>query len=243
MAQEDLRENEKIISLEVDGILLKGTFHDPGVSYPPVVIGCHGLFADRQSPKQTALARAVCKEGIAFLRLDHRGCGDSQGDFKRVTTLANRLRDLLGAMDFVKSQMGLRGKMGLFGSSMGGAVCLKAAMKKPVDCLIANAAPIDFTSVIDVLRKSGQHNLLSQAFYEENPVLVKDQDLPISRILVFHGHQDETVPVSHALALHAMCQEPKKLRLFKNGDHRMSSSQDQGIFIRESVKWYKEFLL
>ena len=242
MAQEDLRENEKIVNFTVDGLLLQGTFHDPGTNNPPVVIGCHGLFADRQSPKQKALARATCQEGIAFLRLDHRGCGDSQGDFKQETTLENRVRDLLGAMDFVKTKLGLKNTMGLFGSSMGGAVCLKVAMQIPIDCLVANAAPMDFTAVIDILKENSQDHLLSRAFYAENPVLARDEDLPISRILIFHGNQDETVPVAHALALHAMCQEPKKLQLFKNGDHRMSSARDQGLFIKESVKWYKEYL-
>ncbi|ACL06539.1 conserved hypothetical protein [Desulfatibacillum aliphaticivorans] len=242
MAQEDLRENEKIVHIHVDGLLLQGTFHDPGAANPPVIIGCHGLFADRQSPKQTALARALCKNGAAFLRIDHRGCGGSQGNFKQETTLANRCRDLMAAMDFVKNKIGLKKRMGLFGSSMGGAVCLKTALQNSVDCMVVNAAPMDFSSVIDVLKKANQDQLLSKAFYEENPVLAKDEELPISKILIFHGNQDETVPVAHALALHAMCQEPKKLRLFKNGDHRMSSSRDQGIFIEESVDWYREHL-
>ncbi|MBR9980379.1 MAG: damage-inducible protein CinA, partial [Desulfatitalea sp.] len=59
-----------------DGHRLTGTLHLPDVERPPVVIGCHGLLADRRSPKQIALASALGRLGIAYLRFDHRGCGD-----------------------------------------------------------------------------------------------------------------------------------------------------------------------
>lgn len=242
IAQNNLRKNEKNIFFNVDGLVLAGTLHDPGIKNPPMVVGCHGLFADRMSPKQVALARAVCKKGIAFFRLDHRGCGQSQGDFKKVTTLSGRCADLLGAIAMLREKGLASQKVALFGSSMGGAVCLYAAQKTPVDCIVTNAAPVKFNPVFDILKAHGQDHLLSHEFYEENPCLDAPGALPLSGLLIFHGQKDETIPVSHAHELFDMALEPKKKIIFKNGDHSMSDPKNQKIFVTESVKWYEKHL-
>ena len=61
----------------------------------PLVVGCHGLLSDRRSPKQTALAGACQRQGMAYFRFDHRGCGESEGRLEEHTTLEARCSDLL----------------------------------------------------------------------------------------------------------------------------------------------------
>ena len=46
----------KDITFSCDDFELKASLHLPPVGRPPVVIGCHGLLSDRNSPKQIALA-------------------------------------------------------------------------------------------------------------------------------------------------------------------------------------------
>lgn len=140
-----MAENEptvKDIYFYCDGLRLAGSQHLPAGARSPVVIGCHGLFSSRRSPKQIALAQGCGKLGIGYLRFDHRGCGDSQGDFERDTSLQARCRDLAAAVAFIRKQPDTGPGIGLFGSSMGGAVCLNAACKLDIRTLVTFAAPI-----------------------------------------------------------------------------------------------------
>ena len=110
-----------------DGLRIEAVLHRPPLEAPPVVIGSHGLFSDGDSPKQVALAHALNALGIAFLRLDHRGCGQSEGVFDTVTTLDGRVRDLAAALAVLENERGDSFRLGLFGSSLGGSTCLAAA--------------------------------------------------------------------------------------------------------------------
>jgi alpha-beta hydrolase superfamily lysophospholipase len=69
------------VAFKSDEYTLMGSLHLPGDKPAPFVIGCHGLIADRRSPKQVGLAHACCRQGIGYFRFDHRGCGESQGEF------------------------------------------------------------------------------------------------------------------------------------------------------------------
>ncbi|MCK7511694.1 MAG: alpha/beta hydrolase [Desulfobacterales bacterium] len=133
----------RTFGLPLDGFQLKGTLHLPAADNPPVVIGCHGLLSDRSSPKQIALAEACNALGLAFFRFDHRGCGESAGKAGGGdTSLEGRASDLLHAIRLLESRPGLGKQIGLFGSSMGGAVCLRVASERPVAAVVTFAAPV-----------------------------------------------------------------------------------------------------
>ena len=130
------------LTFEADGFALRATLHLPTTPEPPVIIGSHGLLSDRSSPKQVALAEACTAEGMAFLRIDHRGCGQSAGRLEEDTSLEARANDVLHAIRFLESRPDLSKRVGLFGSSMGGAVCLQVAGCRTIDALVTFAAPV-----------------------------------------------------------------------------------------------------
>lgn len=220
----------KTIEFKSQGFALVGTLHLPEVTPAPMVIGCHGLMADRNSPKQIRLAQACCRDGIGYFRFDHRGCGESQGDFNQVTSLEGRRQDLLDAMRFVRSLDACNASLGLFGSSMGGAVCLSVWKTEEIDVMVTVAAPL--------------HSRFPHA---EEDHLKSSFDLReaiqgVKSILIFHGEQDEVVPLSHARELYAQASHPKKLIVQPTGDHRMSKPGHQETFIQESVAWYAKLI-
>ncbi|CAB1084529.1 hypothetical protein D1AOALGA4SA_12044 [Olavius algarvensis Delta 1 endosymbiont] len=233
---------EKLIEINFksDGFVLRGTLHLPGTASPPVVIGSHGLYANRNSPKQIALARACNALGIAFFRFDHRGCGSSQGTFEKVTSLEARCTDLKNAVEMLGNRSEFGQAIGLFGSSMGGTVCLSSAPCLEISAIVTFAAPLR------------SHNA------EERPGLSNSPSAPgifldaqksnfdisanlssVSNLLVIHGDRDETVPVSHAKEIHRLAAAPKKLIIQQNGDHRMSNEDHQNQFIHEACRWFE----
>jgi len=77
------------------------------------------------------LAHSLAGAGIASLRFDKRGVGESEGDFSSAGP-DDFVADVLGAMEYVVSQMGLaEERVGLIGHSEGGMVALTAAAKRP----------------------------------------------------------------------------------------------------------------
>jgi len=226
------------IQFAADGFLLKGTLHLPAADRPPVVIGCHGLLSDRSSPKQIALAEACNALGLAFFRFDHRGCGESAGRLEAITSLEGRASDLLHAIRLLESHPGLGERIGLFGSSMGGAVCLRVASERPVAAVVTFAAPVRSLPLEFPSRgpdaspeRSRMASVLREGF-ELGGALGR-----VRNILVVHGEADDLVPLSHAHEIFEHAGAPKRLRVQKGGDHLMSDAAHQTAFIREASQW------
>lgn len=230
--------SEHTINFTSDAFQLVGTLHLPDRPTPPVVIGCHGLLANRNSPKQISLAEACVAQGIAYFRFDHRGCGQSQGDFKKVTSLEARRRDLYHAIETMRNNPLVGGLTALFGSSFGGTVVLAHASRFQAPALVTYAAPLDSASIrhAGIRDDQGQpppQSLLSDSLAFDIAPKLKS----VSRVLVVHSQDDETVPVEHANTIFSMVNEPKKLKIFEGGDHRMSDSHHQQQFKNLFMEW------
>jgi len=233
----------KKISFFSGGFKLKGYLHLPTAKRPPVVIGSHGLYSSSSSPKQIALAEKCNRFGIAYLRFDHRGCGSSEGNFGKVTSLEARARDLADAVAVIINRSDTADRFGLFGSSMGGTVCLSVAAELGANTLVTFAAPIR-SRILEKGLPMSENSDTSEIFLDaqKRRFDITDKLPAVSNILIFHGEADDVVPVSHAEEIYSLVQQPKKLIKQKRGDHPMSNNAHQKIFIRETSLWFKRGL-
>jgi len=235
--------NIQHVSFHCDGLQLKGALHLPAVDHPPVVIGSHGLFSNQDSPKQIALARACNELGMAYFRFDHRGCGRSQGEFERVTSLPARCSDLKKAVEIIKGRHEIGDRIGLFGSSMGGTVCLNVAAELEIDAIVTFAAPLGSRIRSGRFKKSKYLNASVIFLDAEKNDFDISQHLPqIHNILIIHGEKDETVPLFHAAEIYRLAGGPKKIIVQPYGDHRMSRKEDQVDFVDMASRWFKSGL-
>jgi alpha-beta hydrolase superfamily lysophospholipase len=231
----------EILTFDSGGHRLKGTLHLPHKPIRAIVIGSHGLLATSDSPKQLALAKLCSASQIAYFRFDHRGCGASEGVFEQVTSLVARCDDLKNAVRRVYGRLQTALPLGLFGSSMGAAVCLATASQIDVASIVTFAAPLCSHCIrtlpgpvpscgLDPSSASARLNLS----FDIRPSLPS-----IKGLLVIHGDADDVVSVSNARQLHEIAGIPKKLIILPNGDHRMSQLSHQAQFLEESLKWFK----
>ncbi|MFG3322451.1 alpha/beta hydrolase family protein [Streptomyces sp. NPDC048171] len=88
------------------------------------------------------LRRHLLNAGIAVLSYDKRGVGGSSGDW-RAATLSDLAADARAALDFLRSQPGVRSETaGLFGHSEGGWVVLRAAAARDdLPWVVTNSCP------------------------------------------------------------------------------------------------------
>ncbi|MGD8303931.1 MAG: alpha/beta hydrolase [Desulfobacterales bacterium] len=218
---------------------LKGYLHLPPAVKPPFVIGSHGLFSDKDSPKQIALARYCKQNQMAYFRFDHRGCGESKAPFDQVTSLAARCTDLKAAANMLSSRDDLGTSMGLFGSSMGGSVCLSMARELSAAAVVTWAAPIRST---DLMAQPDRPTNGSRLPFEKHPFDISPAIDGLRNVLIFHGDADQTVPIAHAREIAALAEDPKKLVIFSRSDHRMSRPADQQNFVQQAASWFQAYL-
>ena len=227
------------ISFNADGLKLQGILHLPENRRPPLVIGCHGLYSSSSSPKQMALAEQCNRFGIAYFRFDHRGCGSSEGEFGLVTSLEARCRDLIAAVEIINNRIDTGDRLGLFGSSMGGTVCLRTAGRLAADAVVTVAAPVRSDLI-------GNHPEIprSEIVFDaaKRQFDITEGLAKIGNILIFHGQADDVVPVSHARVIYQLARKPKKIIIQKQGDHPMSNKEHQQEFVREASSWFRRRL-
>ena len=233
-----LKNTDQSVSFVADGLHLSGVLHLPKHEPLAVVIGCHGLMADKNSPKQIALARGCRAIGMAYFRFDHRGCGDSEGVFETDTTLENRTSDLMAAVHSVNRVLGKNMPIGLFGSSLGGTVCLTAARSLSPFAMVTLAAPVQSRSI--QLPDDSPESLKNEIVENRLTFNVSDVIGSLHHILIVHGSDDETVALENAHQIYSLAQDPKAQLILKNGDHRISKSAHQERFLRKTVQWFSD---
>jgi alpha-beta hydrolase superfamily lysophospholipase len=230
---------QKDIRFSADGLKLHGILHLPPNGRAPLVIGSHGLYSSANSPKQIALAEECNRLGMAYFRFDHRGCGRSEGEFDLATSLEARCSDLIAAVEAINRRIDTLDRLGLFGSSMGGTVCLGTGARLAADAVVTFGAPRR-SNLTGSRPEMSRSKIVFDAAKHQFDVTEGLSEL--SNILIFHGQADDVVPVSHAREIYDLAQDPKKIIIQKHGDHPMSNPQHQQEFVRQTSLWFKQRL-
>lgn len=117
--------NEHPIHFDVDGQRCHGMLHLPSSAGPhPAVLLLHGFTGQRMEPHRlfVLFARLLAEHGIAALRFDFRGSGESEGTFDQMTP-SREVEDVVQAYAFLKARPEIDpSRLGLLGLSMGGMV-------------------------------------------------------------------------------------------------------------------------
>lgn len=208
---------EKEVTCERDGLTMKGILSLPKLpegEKAPIVILSHGFTSSKE--EMTSLAKGYAVNGIASVRFDFLGSGESEGESTDMSVLTE-VDDLNAILDYVKTLDEVdTDHIILSGNSMGGLVtALTGAQREDdIDALVLNypafsipddnrfghVQDIEF-DVDDVPETITLRNYtigaryitdtLDMDPYEEACGFSKD-------VLIFHGDADEIVNISYA---------------------------------------------
>lgn len=122
---------ETIVGFKVEGQRVEGDLMSArGVRNAPIVLMLHGFTGVRNEANSVFVpeglfgraARALARKGIASLRIDFRGSGQSEGDFADMT-IERELQDAIAALDFLAARKDVdTSRQGVLGMSLGGVV-------------------------------------------------------------------------------------------------------------------------
>lgn len=119
---------ESPVTFTNSGQKLFGILHQPDGGAPKRgAILLHGWSSCRMGPHRILVetARRLAGEGVAALRFDHRGRGDSEGE-DADADLDGMISDAVAAADFLRERAGV-GELAMIGICSGGNVAIGAA--------------------------------------------------------------------------------------------------------------------
>ena len=187
------------------------------------------------------ICRALSREGIATLRFDFAGLGESEGSFAD-TTLTTNVSDLVAAAAFLEKSY--EAPKILVGHSLGGAAVLEAAHLIPSSVAVATiAAPANPEHVAgllgpgrETLSLEGEADVIlagrkfhfKKAFLDDLASHPWRGNLRTLRkaLLVFHSPTDQTVDISNAAEIFTAALHPKSFVSLNGADHLLTRETD-----------------
>ena len=204
------------------------------------------------------ISRALVGEGIAVLRFDFTGLGESEGDFSE-TTFSSNVGDLVAAARFLERER--RAPELLVGHSFGGAAVLQAAEHLPdVQAVATVAAPYDPEHVTNLfeadelgeIRQKGEAVVdlggrpfkIKQQFLDDLKAggaekIIHDLGRPL---LIFHSPVDQTVGIENAALLFQAAKHPKSFVSLDHADHLLSDEADARYVGAMLAAWARKYL-
>ena len=187
------------------------------------------------------ISRALTRAGLAVLRFDFTGLGESEGDFAD-TNFSSNVDDLIVAADFLESNY--EAPQILIGHSFGGAAVLQAAARISASAAVVTiGAPADpqhvknaLGSATETIQSRGEAdiNLAGRTFKLKKQFL---DDLEFvnmkatlqnlnKALLVLHSPLDETVGIENAAQIFQTARHPKSFISLDKADHLLSNPVD-----------------
>jgi alpha/beta superfamily hydrolase len=223
----------------------------------------YGLFAhcftcSKDVLAATRISQGLVDLGVAVLRFDFAGLGNSQGKFAD-TNFSSNVDDLVAAADF------LRGRFAaprlLIGHSLGGTAVLAASDRIPESkAVVTIAAPSDphyvvnklLSEHLDTIEQLGEARVklagrsfdIRQHFVEDaSQHRLHDRIARLGRaLMVMHAPQDDTVGVDNATRIFSIAQHPKSFVSLDGIDHLVTGKEDAAYVANVIAAWSARYL-
>ena len=220
-------------------------------------IFAHCFTCGKDIAAASRISRKLAEQGIAVLRFDFTGLGNSDGDFAN-TNFTSNVGDLIAAATALEKHYKAPGL--LVGHSLGGAAVLSAASQIPSLKAIATiGAPATaqhvkhlFSNANQELENVGTAEVsIGLRKFTIKKQLVEDLDQHSSTeylaslklpLLVMHSPVDTIVSVNEAGKIYQAASHPKSFISLDNADHLLSNKDDAEYVALTLAAWASRYL-
>ena len=249
--------HERITFPSAHGHQLAARIETPDETPRAYALFAHCFTCSKDIAAASRIARALRAQGIAVVRFDFTGLGNSEGDFAN-TNFSSNVQDLVAAADYMRNAH--RAPSLLIGHSLGGAAVLAAAPEIP-ECkaVVTIGAPADPAHVqhlmscsIETIEKEGEAEVsLSGRVFKIKKQFLDDlrgqeQDRRIARLnralLIMHSPQDELVDIDQARLIYSLAKHPKSFISLDGADHLLTNKRDSEYVARTVAAWAERYV-
>ncbi|MDX3662943.1 alpha/beta hydrolase [Streptomyces sp. ID05-26A] len=250
-------DNRKAVFAGINGQALAGRLELPAGDITATAVFAHCFTCGKDSVAASRISRRLAERGVAVLRFDFTGLGQSDGDFAN-TTFTSNVDDLVCAATHLRDTIGAPSV--LIGHSLGGAAVLAAAHQIPeVRAVVTIGAPFDTSHVEHLLGPSrekietdgvaevllaGRPFRISNGFLRD--INQQNQTACIAglgrALLVMHSPQDDTVGVDNARLVFDSARHPKSFVSLDGADHLLTDRADAAYVAEVLAAWAGRYL-
>jgi putative redox protein len=233
---------ERLSLVNRDGHRLAGRLDLPPDGRPAAyALFAHCFTCTKNLKAVGHLSRALTRQGIAVLRFDFTGLGESEGDFAD-TNFSSNVEDLVEMAALLARER--EAPRILIGHSLGGAAVIRAAARiESVRAVATIGAPHDprhvahlFSRSLDEIEQKGE----ARVTLAGRPFTIRRQLLDdlagagldealgeLGRaLLVFHSPVDRVVGIENAARIFQAARHPKSFVSLDRADHLLSDEAD-----------------
>ncbi|MEJ2483032.1 MAG: alpha/beta fold hydrolase [Gemmatimonadota bacterium] len=203
------------------------------------------------------LSRALNAAGVAVMRFDFTGLGESEGDFAE-TSFASNVEDLVAAAEYLAAEH--ESVKILVGHSLGGAAVLQAASEVPSAVAVATiGAPADpahvtrlLTGALEDIRRDGEAEVMlagrrftiSEKFLDDlEETRQQERIRSLDRALIlFHSPVDMVVGIENAARIYAAARHPKSFISLDEADHLLTDPSDARYVGEVLAAWSRKYI-
>lgn len=239
-----------------NGLTLSGALESPESAVRCYAIFAHCFTCGKDVAAASRISRALTASGIAVLRFDFTGLGNSDGDFAN-TNFSSNLQDLLAAVDFLRQEYAA--PQLLIGHSLGGAAILAMAPDVPeAKAVVTIGAPHgaehvthNFGASLSEIEEAGEARveLGSREFLIKKQFLddlgkhpVGDLGKLRKALLVMHSPLDATVAIEEAEKIYVAARHPKSFISLDDADHLLTRKRDAEYAAENIAAWASRYL-
>ncbi|MCJ7842370.1 alpha/beta hydrolase [Lederbergia sp. NSJ-179] len=229
------------VTIDHNGMQLRGMEHIPEGDKLPAVILFHGFTGNKLEPHRLFLkiSRALEEQGFASFRFDFLGSGESDGDFEDMT-ISKETDEAETIFNYVKTHPKVNeDRIIILGLSMGGLVAslLAGKLQNQVERLILMAPAGTIGISIERMREFTPYieshdaydhggNLVGSAFGDDVKTIDvwKRASAYKGKVLLIHGTKDQAVPYEVSNLYIEKCYgDQATLHTIHDGDHTFNS--------------------
>lgn len=250
------------VSVKRDGLTLRGELLKPeGEKKCPVAVIFHGIMSSRGKNEESLfyrVAHALSDKGIASVRFDFNGHGESDGEFRDMNVL-NEILDAGKIIDYVRglpfasdiyiaghSQGALIGSMiaGYYREFVSRLVMLAPAATIKDDALLGSCFGVkydpyylpEFMPMRD--REKNEYELGNMYYRVAKTLPVYETAAMFrGRTLIIHGTHDAAVGIEGTLRYERVMRDVK-VELIRGEEHGLDNSLDYAV--RRTVEFFTE---
>ena len=249
---------EKLTFENREGERLAALLERPSIRPAAYALFAHCFTCSKDIAAASRISRALAAHGIAVLRFDFTGLGNSEGDFAN-TNFSSNISDLVCAADHLRSTF--EAPSLLVGHSLGGAAVLAAAGEiEEAKAVVTIGAPADPGHVSHLFESSRSEieakgsavvNLAGRQFEIKKQFLediaaqsLEDRIKKLRKaLLIFHSPVDEIVGIDNASAIFQAALHPKSFISLDKADHLLSRKIDSEYVAATISAWAGRYVL
>jgi esterase/lipase len=249
---------QKIKFFNLNNQLLAAILEVPENEIKGYAIFAHCFTCNKNLTAVKNIGKALNSKGIAVLRFDFTGLGESEGDFEN-TNFSSNIQDLLSAAKFLEDNY--KAPKIMIGHSLGGAAAIYAAAMLDSIKVIATVGAPSAPDHVTHLFKNGIDNIIENGIAN---VTIGGRDFTIIKkqfiddinsknlaetlkklhkpILILHSPQDTTVGIENAAEIYQAAHHPKSFISLDGANHLLTDVEDS-IYVGDMISsWSERYL-